>query len=164
MTPKTRIFMNGNTSYDDFKSDKMDQSNNGFNYYIGGGIQQNLPYDLRLSLNGGGSGSSIGLQGKRSGYKYYGISLNKLMLNKRLTISVYARNLFNKNLTFTSTTETKSFRYYSETNYPMRSFGINISYRIGELSAAVKKTAKSIQNDDVKSGGSNTGGGAPSGN
>ncbi len=164
MTSKTRIFMNGNTSYDDFKSDKMNLSNNGFNYYIGGGIQQNLPYDLRLSLNGGGSGSSIGLQGKRSGYKYYGISLNKLMLNKRLTISVYARNLFNKNLTFTSTTETPSFRYYSETTYPMRSFGINISYRIGELSAAVKKTAKSIQNDDVKGGGSNTGGGTPSGN
>jgi len=164
MTPKTRIFMNGSTSYDDFKSDKMNLSNSGFNYYISGGIQQNLPYDLRLSLNGGGSGSAIGLQGKNSGYKYYSISLNKLMLNKRLTISLYARNIFNKNLKFNSTTETTSFRYYNETNYPIRSFGINISYRIGELSAAVKRVAKSIQNDDVKGGGSSSGGGAPSGN
>ena len=74
-------------------------------------------------------------------------------MNKRLTISAYARNLFNKSINFNSTTETPSFRFYTETHYPQRSFGFNISYRIGELKAGVKKAARSIQNDDVKSGG-----------
>jgi Outer membrane receptor proteins, mostly Fe transport len=110
MTPKTRIYMNGSTSYDDFKSDKMNISNNGFSYNLSGGLQQNLPWEMRLSLYGGGSGSNISFQGKSSGYSYYGLSLNKSFLNKRLTLSAYARNLFNKSINFNSTTETPSFR------------------------------------------------------
>ena len=38
-------------------------------------------------------------------------------------------------------------------------FGISVSYRIGELKASVKKAARTISNDDVKSGGSGSGGG-----
>ena len=162
MSPKTRIYMNGSASYNDFKSDKMDISNDGFSYNLGGGIQQNLPWELRFSLYGGGSGSNISLQGKNSGYSYYGISLNKSFLDKRLTISAYARNPFNKSINFNSTMETTSFRLYSETHYPQRSFGFNISYRIGELKAGVKKAARSIQNDDVKGGGDSKG--APASN
>ena len=37
--------------------------------------------------------------------------------------------------------------------YPSRRFGIGVSYRIGDLKAKVKKTARSIENDDVKGGG-----------
>lgn len=162
MSPKTRVYMNGNTSYNDFKSDKMNISNDGFSYNLSGGVQQNLPWELRLSLYGGGSGSNISLQGKSSGYSYYGLSLNKSFLNKRLTLSAYARNLFNKSINFSSTTETPSFRFYTESHYPQRSFGINISYRIGELKAGVKKAARSIQNDDVKGGGDSKG--APASN
>lgn len=163
MSPKTRVYMNGSTSYNDFKSDKMNISNDGFSYNLSGGVQQNLPWELRLSLYGGGSGSSISLQGKNSGYSYYGMSLNKSFLNKRLTLSAYARNLFNKSINFNSTTETPSFRFYTETHYPQRSFGFNISYRIGELKAGVKRAARSIQNDDVKGGGGDSKG-APASN
>ncbi|WP_321438746.1 outer membrane beta-barrel family protein [uncultured Bacteroides sp.] len=162
MTSKTRVYLNGSGSYNDFKSDKMNISNNGFSYNLNGGLQQNLPWELRLSLYGGGSGSNISFQGKNSGYSYYGFGLNKTFLNKRLTVSTYARNPFSKSINFSSTTETPSFRLYSETHYPQRSFGFSISYRIGELKAGVKKAARSIQNDDVKSGGDSKG--APASN
>ena len=157
MTPKTRIYMNGTSSYNDYKSEKDNMSNNGFGYSVSGGFQQTLPWELRLSLYGGGSGSNIELQGKNSGYSYYGINLNRAFLNKRLTISMYARNPFSKNINFSSTKETTNFRSYSETQYPQRGFGFNISYRIGELKASVKKAARSIQNDDVKGGGDSKG-------
>lgn len=43
------------------------------------------------------------------------------------------------------------------TRVPMRYYGLNISWRFGELKAQVKKAARSINNDDLKSGGSNAG-------
>jgi hypothetical protein len=33
-------------------------------------------------------------------------------------------------------------------------YGFSVSYRIGELKASVKKAARTINNDDVKGGGS----------
>ncbi len=157
MNPKTRIYMNGTSSYDDFKNEKNNLSNNGFRFYINAGFQQTFPWELRLSLYGGGSSSSVGLQGKDSGYSYYSINLNRAFLDKRLTISIYARNPFNKDQKYHSTIETTDFHSYSESTYPQRSFGFNISYRIGELKANVKKAARSIENDDVKSGGDSKG-------
>ena len=38
-------------------------------------------------------------------------------------------------------------------------FGVSVSYRIGELKASVKKAARTISNDDVKSGGGDSVGG-----
>lgn len=149
--------MNGTSSYDDFKNEKNNLSNNGFRFYINAGFQQTFPWELRLSLYGGGSSSSVGLQGKDSGYSYYSINLNRAFLDKRLTISIYARNPFNKDQKYHSTIETTDFHSYSESTYPQRSFGFNISYRIGELKANVKKAARSIENDDVKSGGDSKG-------
>ena len=38
-------------------------------------------------------------------------------------------------------------------------FAVTVSFRIGELKASVRKAERSISNDDVKSGGGNSGGG-----
>ena len=46
----------------------------------------------------------------------------------------------------------ENFLSKSSSRYQSRSFGISLSYRIGELKASVKK-ARSINNDDVKGGG-----------
>lgn len=153
-TPKTRLYMNGSVSYQKFNSEKINTSKDGFNYYVGGGLQQTLPWDMRFSLNGGGSGARVSLQGKGSGYNYYSVSLNKSFLEKRLTISMYASNPLSKYRKYSSTTETLQFHSYYESSYPSRSFGLNVSFRIGKLEASVKKAARSIQNNDVKSGGS----------
>lgn len=44
----------------------------------------------------------------------------------------------------------ENFLSKSSSRYQSRSFGISLSYRIGELKASVKKAARSINNDDVK--------------
>ena len=43
--------------------------------------------------------------------------------------------------------------------YTRQRFGVSVSYRIGELKASVKKAARTISNDDVKSSGGEGGGG-----
>jgi outer membrane receptor protein involved in Fe transport len=160
---KTRLSINASGTYADFKSNEpfLQQRNSGFYGNLFLNAQQTLPWDLRFSLYGGGSSPYISLQGEGSSYFYYGFSLNRSFLKeKRLTISLNTSNLFNKYLTFKNETITDTFRSFSESKNQQRSFGLNISWRFGELKAQVKKTARSINNDDVKSGGnSNSSGG-----
>ena len=161
---KTRLSVNASGTYADFKSNEpfLQQRNSGFYGNLFLNAQHTLPWDLRFSLYGGGSTPYISLQGEGSSYFYYGFSLSRSFLKeKRLTISLNTSNLFNKYLTFKNETVTDTFRSFSESKNQQRSLGLNISWRFGELKAQVKKTARSITNDDVKSGGnsSSSGGG-----
>ena len=161
-SPNTRIYVNGRGSYRDLKSEAQGLHNYGWNASCHGGIQHTLPLKIRLSLNGGGSTPYISLQGKGSGYQYYSIGVNRSFLKEdRLSLNLYCSNVFEKYRTYSSHTEDTNFMSKSNSRYPSRYIGFSISYRIGELKASVKKTARSISNDDVKGGegGGNTGGG-----
>lgn len=75
-------------------------------------------------------------------------------MDKRLNISVTATNLFKRYKNWTSTTVGDHFYTYSNqraTNYYV---GLRASWRIGKLKESVKKADRSIENDDVKGGGS----------
>lgn len=161
----TRISINASGSYADYKSRELNANNHGFAGDLYGNIQQTLPWDLRFSIYGGGSTPYISLQGKGSSYYYYGLNLNRSFLkDKRLTISLFASSLFNKYLTFRDETVTETFRSWTSTQSPSRRYGFSISWRFGELKTQVKKTARSINNDDVKAGGGNNNTSAPASN
>ena len=163
-SPKTRIYINGRGGYSDLKSPAQNLHNYGWQGSMYGGIQHTFPWELRASLNAGGSTPYISLQGKGSGYSYYSLSVNRSFLKDRLTVSVYGSNLFSKYMDFNNTTFGENFYSTSKSRYPNRSFGMSISYRIGELKASVKKAARSISNDDVKGGGGGEGGQGGGGN
>lgn len=161
---KTRISINAAGSYADFKSTELDTRNSGFYGNLYGNIQQTLPLDLRLSFYGGGSTPYISLQGKGSSYYFYGLNLSRSFLKeKRLNISIFASNFFNKYQTYGSETLTDTFRSWSNNKNYSLSYGMSISWRFGELKAQVKKTTRSINNDDVKSGGGNSSSGSAGG-
>lgn len=157
-SPKTRIYINGNGGYADLRSPTQNLHNFGWQGSMYGGIQHTFPWKLRASLNAGGSTPRTSLQGKGSGYSYYSLNLNRSFLKDRLTLSVYGSNLFSRYINFDSTTFGKNFYSSSKNSYPNRSFGMSVSYRIGELKASVKKAARTISNDDVKGGGGEGGG------
>lgn len=161
---KTRLSINASGSYADYKSegDLLQARNHGFAGNLFVNAQQTLPWDLRFSFYGGGGTPSVSLQGKGSSYSYYGFSLSRSFLKeKRLTVSVNASNIFKKYQSYHSHTQTDTFYSWSESKYPQRRYGFNISWRFGELKAQVKKAQRGINNDDVKSGGggSSEGGG-----
>ena len=130
-----------------------DLENHGWNFFGFGGAQQTFKHDWRLSLNAYGQTPYIMLQGKGSNFVGYSISLNKSFLKKRLTLSAYASNFFQKYQKYSSHTEGTGFRQENWNRYPQARVGLSISYRFGELKASVKKAARTISNDDVKSGG-----------
>lgn len=148
---KTRIYINGRGSYSDIKSPAQQLHNYGWQGSLYGGIQHTFPWKLRASLNVGGNTPYVSLQGKGSSNSFYGLSVNRSFLKDRLTVSLHASNPFSKYRTFENTTSGKNFYTTNQSKYPGRSYGLNISYRIGELKASVKKAVRSINNDDVKS-------------
>lgn len=156
---KTRISINASGSYSDYKSEAISSHNYGWQGNVFGNVQQTLPWKLRLSLYGGGSTPYISLQGKGSSYYFYGIGLSRSFLKEdRLNISISTSNIFQKYQTYSSETVTDTFRSWSDSKSPNRYVGISISWRFGELKTQVKKTARSINNDDVKAGGGNNSG------
>lgn len=156
-TSSTRIYMNLYGSYS-YMEDGKGLKNDGWSLFAYGGAQQTLPHDWRISLNVFGQTPWIMLQGKGSSFFDYGLSVNKSFLKKRLTLSAFASNFFKKYMNNNSTLEDTNFIQESWNKYSRQRFGISVSYRIGELKASVKKAARTISNDDVKSGSGEGGG------
>ncbi len=161
-TKATRIYANLFGGYTSLKgADGLE--NDGWNLFAFGGAQQTFKHDWRLSVNVFGQTPWIMLQGKGSSFFSYSVNLNKSFLNRRLSLSAFASNFFQKYNKFESHIEGQGFLQDSWNKYPQMRFGFSVSYRIGELKASVKKAARTITNDDVKSGGSSTGAGGGAG-
>lgn len=156
---KTRVYMNLYGGYNELKSSTRDLRNSGWDAFVYGGAQHTLPWELRLSLNLAGGIPSVSLQERRSGFYDYSLGLNRSFIDKRLTVSVFAGNFFKKYQKQTNETFDTAFNMKSNYHYSRQRFGVNISYRIGELKASVKKAARTIVNDDGKDGGESGGGG-----
>ena len=159
-TKDTRVYANLFGGYTSLKG-ANGLENDGWNLFAYGGAQQTFKHDWRLSMNIFGQTPWIMLQGKGSSFFSYSLNLNKSFMNRRLSLSAFASNFFQKYNKFESHIEGQGFIQDSWNKYPQMRFGLSVSYRIGELKASVKKAARTITNDDVKSGGGSgaTGGG-----
>ena len=156
----TRLSLNVDGNYSDFKSNLLNTHNSGFYGGLYANIQQTLPWKLRLSAYGGGSTPSVSLQGEGNSYYYYGVSLNRSFLkDDRLNVAISGSNLFNKYNTYKSEVTTETFRSWNRSKYHSMRFGVNISWRLGDLKTKVKETVRTINNDDVKAGGGSGEGG-----
>lgn len=122
-------------------------------YYAG--AQQTFPHDWRIGINVSGQTPYISLQGKGSSYFFYGMNVYKSFLDKRLTVSLFANDFFNPWKRPTSSLESINFVSTSRSEYSSIRYGVSVSFRIGKLTASVKKAARTINNDDVKGGGNN---------
>lgn len=151
-TKDTRVYANLFGGYTHLKG-ANGLENDGWNLFAYGGAQKTFKYDWRLSVNIFGQTPWIMLQGKGSSFFSYSLNLNKSFMNRRLSLSAFASNFFKKYNKFESHIEGQGFIQDSWNKHPQMRFGLSVSYRIGELKASVKKAARTITNDDVKSGG-----------
>ena len=153
-TKNTRIYINGRLSYTDMDNGGT-LRNHGWDLYGYGGAQQTLPKDWRLSFNIYATTPRITLQGKGTSYSSYGVNIQKSWLKKRLTLTLSATNFLKKYKKYDSTMNDSYFYADNWSKSVIQRFSLNISYRIGELKASVRKAERSISNDDVKGGGNN---------
>lgn len=158
-TPKVRFYTNTSIEYTSMSTnDGSGLKNSGFNYSVSGGGQFTLPWEIKLGMNGGYNSSWISLQGRYSDHYYYGASVSRDFLSKKLSISMYVQNPFEKTVTYTNYTQTTDFRTDNISTRLARSFALSVSYRFGEMKEQIKKAQRGITNDDVKGGGGQGGG------
>lgn len=148
--PSVRFFMNGGIDYVKLSSEQGGYSNEGLSGRVFGGLQFNLPKDFRLHLNAGYFMPEIQLQGKRGSFLSNGITLNKDLFNKRLTIALYCKSPFMKTWKITNRVDGEGFVMMEEEHSWTRDFGITLSYRFGSLKTDLPKVIRGIVNDDVK--------------
>jgi tonB-dependent receptor len=152
----TAFTLNGNLKYSDLKSYRTSDHNYGFSGNFFAMLRQDLPWKLKFGLGAGATWGDISLQGQGSEFKYYFLDLSRSFLEEdRLTVTLNGFNIFNPRQTLKNTTQTTMFR--SSESYVIHGLSrisLGISWRFGKLRAVVKKTARSIENSDVKTGSS----------
>lgn len=100
------------------------------------------------------------LGGKSESYYYYYMGIKQQFLKKKLDLSIMCNNPFEKYRRNRNTSDTPTFGGWSEYRYACRSLYFRVSYRFGKQNVGVKRTAKSIRNDDMSSGAQGGGGGS----
>jgi outer membrane receptor protein involved in Fe transport len=150
------VYTNSSLNYVDLKSATINSENSGLTgrFYLGGTFI--LPKDFKISTGGGANLPQITLQGGQSAFYFSYMALSKEFLKKKLTVSVSGVYLPVSHIVITtkgmdSTTGTLTFDQKTDVNLTKNTeFRLNVSYRIGNLNAQVKKTKKTITNDDQK--------------
>lgn len=173
ITPRTSLSINCSGSYSDLNVDRnvaaneahgdlrIAMHNNGWQGYGFLNFRQDIWWQLKLGISGGGGSPWISLQEKGSGWYFYNLSLSRAFLKeKRLNVSVYASNFLQPHHTFNYTQQGDGFTRTSHSRNYRMGFGMSISWRLGKLETSVKKARRTISNDDVapqSSGGKNGG-------
>lgn len=138
--------------------DVMDIHTDRFNF------SQNINIDFavwkqgRIMLGESYSTGYASLGSRSEGYYYYYVGLEQQFFKKKLDLSVTCNNPFEKYRTMKNVADTPTYKRWSEYRYPCRSLSFRISYRFGKQNVSVKRTARSISNDDISSGSKGGGG------
>ncbi len=155
---KTSFMVNANLNYSHKSNPSLDLTTSGWGGNLFFRVRQQLPWDLALTGYCSVYRSTPGLYSINKtpigDQIYYGLDLQKSFLKeKRLNVSLSIMNPFGHRARFNessprNTGYTGYSRSYSYNN--ANNFSISVSYRFGSLNASVKKTNKSISNDDVE--------------
>lgn len=147
----SRIYINGSLSYNYLRSKELDYSNKYWGYNLMLGAQQTIFWDLRLSENLIMTPKTYTLQGWTSGVKVGVISVTKTFLNDRLSVSVAGVSHLGtgKDMKYKMISEGRGFSSHTNVKVPVRQALLSVSWSFGKSGVKVKKTDRTIQNDDV---------------
>ncbi|WP_039867315.1 TonB-dependent receptor domain-containing protein [Pedobacter sp. BAL39] len=96
-------------------------------------------------------------QGKTDAMYFYGGAVKKEIWKKTATVGLNVLNPFNRDLVIKTENRTSNSLQTTNIHYPLRSFGINFSYKFGKLKFTAPK--KGVKNDDLKKEEGQMGGG-----
>lgn len=152
LTKNTRLFFNGAVNYIDLRSTVLDQKNSGWTANVMGGVQQTLPWDLKLSAFVISSTKSYTLQGWSSGFNLITASLSKSLLKNKLNLSVSGLMGLNKggNLSIETYSRGKDFTSRNAVKVPIYGVTFTVSYTFGNAKIAQKQHQSRVQNDFIE--------------
>ena len=153
LTKNTRLFMNGAVNYIDLKSDALGQSNSGWTANIMGGLQQTLPWDLKLSAFVISSTKSYTLQGWSGGFNMVTASLSKSLLKDKLNLSISGMTGLNDggSIMIKSSSRGQNFTSMNNIKIPLYGVTFTVSYTFGNSKMVNRQQHQSrVQNDFIE--------------
>ena len=152
LTKTTRIFFNGGVNYLDLRSDVLDQSNNGWTANAMLGLQQTLPWNLKLSAFAITSTKSYTLQGWSGGFNLLTASVSKSFFNDKLNVSVSGLMGLNKggNINIESYSRGSNFSSYNNVKVPISNVSLTVSYTFGNSKKQTQQHVSRVQNDFIE--------------
>jgi hypothetical protein len=152
VTKNTRLFFNGGLNYTDMRSDVLAQSNSGWTANAMIGLQQTLPWDLKLSAFAITSTKSYSLQGWNGGFNLLTGSLSKSLLKDKLTLSVSGVVGLNKGgkLNIESYSSGKDFTSHTNVKVPIYGVTFTVSYTFGNSKIRAKQHVNRVQDDFIE--------------
>lgn len=123
--------------------------NKGYSYNINANLYYTLDSLTQLNSSFSLTSNQLNLLGYNSGYSYSSISIDRLVLKKKMTISLRANDIFKINGRFRSEVNTKNLKQYSLNQFKPSVFQISLSYRFGKEENESSRS-KLIKNDDLK--------------
>ena len=152
LTKDTRLFFNGGLNYTDLRSDALAQSNNGWTVNAMVGLQQTLPWDLKLSLFAITSTKSYTLQGWTGGFNLINTSLSKSLLKDKLNLSISANLGLNKggNINIESESRGKNFTSHTIAKVNISGVTLTVSYTFGNSKMRTNQHVSRVQDDFIE--------------
>lgn len=152
LTKDTRIFFNGGLNYTDLRSTALDQKNSGWTANIMAGIQQTLPWDLKLSAFAITSTKSYNLQGYSGGFNLVTASVSKSLLKDKLNLSISGLMGLNKggNINIETSSRGKDFTSNTSIKVPIYGVTFTVSYTFGNSRVSQKQHQSRVQNDFIE--------------
>ena len=151
-TKNTRLFLNGGLNYTDLRSTVLNQRNNGWTANAMVGLQQTLPWDLKLGAFAITSTKSYSLQGWNGGFNLITANLSKSLLKDKLNLSVMGMVGLNKggNIQIESHSRGQNFTTHSLTKVPLYGFTFTVSYTFGNSKMATRQHQSRVKNDYIE--------------
>ena len=152
MFPKTRIMLNGAINYIDMSSKALNIDNGGWQYNTMVGLQQTLPWDLKLGGYLINSSKSYSLQGWTSGFNMLTASLSKTFFDDKLSLSLQGMVGLSEggNLKMESYSNGNNFLSHQTIKVPMSGITFSVSYSFGNTKRQMRQHQNRIQNDYIE--------------
>lgn len=154
---KTSFSLNGHVSYNKYINHRQAISNDGWNGWASLRYQQTLPWKLRLTTSLsywlGHCDLYSTLRPDGVDGLHYSLALQRSFLKEdRLTVRLSCQNPFGKSKRAMKTTPVNlGYTGYNKTtrHNAANLLMLSVSYRFGSMRTSVKKTARTISNDDL---------------
>ena len=152
LAPKTRIMLNGGLNYNDMRSSMLDLKNSGWQGNMMAGLQQTMPWDLKLGAYLITSTKSYTLQGWSSGFNILTANLSKSFFNDKLSVSIQGMLGLSDggNLKMETYSQGKNFLSHQTIKVPMSGFNVSVSYTFGNTKQKAKQHVSRVQNDYIE--------------
>ena len=151
-TKDTRLFLNGGLNYIDLRSSALNQSNSGWTANAMVGLQQTLPWNLKLGAFAITSTKSYSLQGWNGGFNLITANLSKSLLKDKLSIGVQGLMGLNKggNIQIESYSRGQNFTSHNIVKVPIYGVTFTVSYTFGNSKMAARQHQSRVKNDYIE--------------